>query len=123
MLDTIGTLPTTTEVETFLDDRSPDKRARLVDAILQRREFADYWTLQLADLLQNRRERDHDVRGVKGVRAFHGWLHGRLSAGVGWDVIAREVLTAEGDSFVNPAVGYYVTLVGEKAPPESEVTD
>ena len=123
MLDTIGTLPTTTEVETFLDDRSPDKRARLVDAILQRREFADYWTLQLADLLQNRRERDHDVRGVKGVRAFHGWLHGRLSAGVGWDTIAREVLTAEGDSFLNPAVGYYVTLVGEKAPPESKVTD
>ena len=42
---------------------------------------------------------------------------------MGWDVIAREVLTAEGDSFVNPAVGYYVTLVGEKAPPESEVSD
>jgi nitroreductase len=123
MLDTIGTLPTPVEVEAFLEDRTPDKRARLVDAILGRREYADYWTLQLADLLQNRRERDHDVRGTKGVRAFHGWLHGRLAAGVGWDVLAREILTAEGDSFSNPAVGYYVTLVGEKRAPESEVTD
>ncbi len=123
MLDTLGTLPTSTEVETFLEDRSPDKRSRLVDALLARREFADYWTLQLADLLQNRRERDHDVRGVKGVRSFHSWLHGRLTAGVGWDRIARDVLTAKGDAFENPAVGYYVTLVGEKAPPESEVTD
>lgn len=123
MLDTLGTLPTTIEVETFLEDRSPDKRSRLVDSLLVRREFADYWTLQLADLLQNRRERDHDVRGVKGVRSFHSWLHGRLTAGVGWDRIARDVLTAKGDIFENPAVGYFVTLVGEKAPPESEVTD
>lgn len=123
MLDALGTLPTTTEVETFLEDRSADKRSRLVETLLGRREYADYWTLQLADLLQNRRERDHDVRGVKGVRSFHSWLHGRLATGVGWDRIAREVLTAKGDAFENPAVGYYVTLVGEKAPPESEVTD
>jgi Protein of unknown function (DUF1553)/Protein of unknown function (DUF1549) len=123
MLDTIGTLPTPVEVESFLEDRTPDKRARLVEAVLGRREFADYWTLHLADLLQNRRERDHDVRGTKGVRAFHGWLHGRLAAGVGWDRLAHEILTAEGDSFSNPAVGYYVTLVGEQRPPESEVTD
>lgn len=123
MLDTLGTLPTAVEVESFLSDTAPDKRSRLVESLLSRREWADFWTLQLADLLQNRRERDHDVRGLKGVRSFHQWLHGQLAAGIGWDRIAREVLTATGDSFVNPQVGYYVTLVGEKAPVESEVTD
>lgn len=123
MLDTIGTLPTPDEVRSFLADRAADKRERWVETILGRREYADYWTLQFADLLQNRRERDHDVRGVKGVRAFHAWLHGRISAGIGWDRLVREVLTAEGDAFVNPAVGYYVTLVGEAKPTEGEVTD
>lgn len=122
-LDTIGTLPTPEEVRAFLADRSPDKRARWVETILARPEYADYWTLQLADLLQNRRERDHDVRGAKGVRGFHAWLHGRVAAGVGWDRLAREILTASGDSFAHPAVGYYVTLVGESRPVEGEVTD
>ncbi len=123
MLDAIGTLPTPEEVDAFLADGALGKRERAVDAILRRREWADYWALQLADLLQNRRERDHDVRGVKGVRSFHAWLHGRLEAGAGWDQIAREVLTARGDSFQNPAVGYFVTVVGEKPPSESEAPD
>lgn len=123
MLDVIGTLPTPEEVEGLVMDRSPDKRERWVEQLLGRREFADYWTLQLADLLQNRRERDHDVRGIKGVRGFHAWLHRKVSEGMGWDRIAREVLTARGDSFENPAVGYFVTVVGEAQPTESEVTD
>ncbi len=123
MLDAIGTLPTPEELDEFLADGGPDKRGRWVDRILGRVEWVDYWTLQLADLFQNRRERDHDVRGVKGVRAFHGWLHGRLGAGIGWDQLVRELLTAKGDSFSNPAVGYFVTLVGEMKPAESEVTD
>ena len=56
----------------FLADARADKRAKLVDDLLARPEFADYWALQLGDLLQNRKERDHDVRGAKGVRALHG---------------------------------------------------
>lgn len=123
MLDATGTLPTPGEVDEFLADAGPGKRARWVERLLGRPEWVDYWTLQLADLLQNRRERDHDVRGVKGVRSFHAWLHGRLAAGVGWDRLARELLTARGDSFSHPEVGYFVTLVGEKAPAESEVAD
>src|SRR4029434_2457094 len=66
-LDTIGMLPTPEEAAKFIADSSPDKRARLVEELLARPEWLDYWTLQLADLLQNRRERDHDVRGIKGV--------------------------------------------------------
>lgn len=113
-LDTIGTLPTPEEVRTFLADRRPDKRARLVDALLERPEFTDYWALQLGDLFQNRRERDHDVRGTKGVRAFHDWLRQQVQANRPWDELARAVLTATGATSENPAVGYYVVTVGEK---------
>src|SRR5262249_39674207 len=76
-----------------------------------------------ADLLQNRRERDHDVRGAKGVRAFHNWLRGEVAAGRPWDELAREVITATGDSVHDPGGGYFITTIGEKQAGESEVVD
>ncbi len=123
MLDTLGVLPTPEEVREFAEDRTPDKREKLVETLLGRPEFADYWTLQLADLFQNRKERDHDVRGTKGVRAFHAWLHDQVAANTPWDQLVRRVLTARGDAQSNPETGYYITLVGEKNPVESEATD
>ena len=122
-LDAIGTLPTGEEARAFVADRRADKRARLVEALLARPEYVDYWTLQFADLLQNRKERDHDVRGTKGVRAFHAWLREQMAANRPWNALARDVLTATGDGGARPEIGYYVTLVGEKKPEESEVTD
>ena len=83
-LDTIGVLPTAEEVRAFLADRRPDKRTRLIDHLLSRPEFVDYWALQLGDLFQNRKERDHDVRGAKGVRAFHAWLRNQVAANRPW---------------------------------------
>jgi hypothetical protein len=112
-LDTIGVLPTADEVRAFLADTRPDRRARLIDGLLERPEFVDYWALQLGDLFQNRKERDHDVRGTKGVRGFHEWLRAQVAANRAWDELARDVLTATGKATDNPAVGYYVVTVGE----------
>ena len=123
-LDTIGVLPTPEEVIAFTNDPSPQKRAALADRLLARPEWLDYWTLQLADVLQNRRERDHDVRGVKGVRSFHAWLRSQLAAGAGWDRIARQILTASGDVRDHPEVGYFITVMGENREVEkSELPD
>ncbi|MFO0879690.1 MAG: DUF1553 domain-containing protein [Gemmataceae bacterium] len=123
-LDTLGVLPTPTEVRSFLADTRADKRDRLVDQLLQRPEFNDHWSVFLGDLLQNRKERDHDVRGVKGVRAFHAWIHRQVSQNRPWDAIARDVLLASGSTSTNPAVGYYVVTVGEHGDPaKSEVVD
>jgi hypothetical protein len=117
-LDTIGILPTPQEARAYLGDKQPAKRARLVDALLERPEFVDHWSLYLGDLLQNRRERDHDVRGPKGVRDFHIWLRRQVAANRPWDELAREVLTAKGSTADNPAVGYFVVTVGENGQPE-----
>src|SRR4029077_17047289 len=51
-LDVIGTPPTPAEARRFLDDDRADKRARLVDELLERPEYADYWALQWSDLLR-----------------------------------------------------------------------
>jgi hypothetical protein len=123
MLDLIGTLPTSDEVQGFLNDTSPKKRERLVEVLLERPEFVDFWTLQLSDLLQNRKERDHDVRGAKGVRAFQAWIRQQVAQNRPWDQLVHDVITAMGPASENPAVGYYIVTVGEKQAPESEVGD
>ncbi|MDB5292016.1 MAG: hypothetical protein JWL69_3257, partial [Phycisphaerales bacterium] len=123
-LDTIGVLPSPREVRDFLTDPRSDKHAKLIDDLLQRPEFADYWALQLGDLLQNRRERDHDVRGPKAVRALHGWLREQMAANRPWDQLARDVLTATGDAVHEPQIGYFVVNLGEKNNvEESDITD
>jgi hypothetical protein len=123
-LDTIGTLPSSQEIRQFLADARPDKRARVIEELLSRPEFVDYWTLFLSDLLQNRKERDHDVRGVKGVRQFHAWLREQVKQERTWDQITRDVLTAKGTTTESPAVGYFIVTVGEHREPEkSEVAE
>jgi hypothetical protein len=112
-LDAMGLLPSPAEVRAFLADKSADKRAKLVDRVLARPEFVDFWTLQMADLLQNRKEADHDVRGSKGVRAFHGWIRDQVARNRPWDEMTRDLLTVTGSTHERPAVGYFVVNVGE----------
>ncbi|QJW95777.1 DUF1549 and DUF1553 domain-containing protein [Frigoriglobus tundricola] len=118
-LDACGTLPTAAEVTAFAAGTDAKKREKLVDAVLARPEFTDYWALQLGDLFQNRKERDHDVRGAKGVRQFHAWLRKQVAENRPWDAVARDVLTAAGASTDSPAVGYYIVTVGEHRHGES----
>ena len=113
-LDTAGILPTPSEVTAFLADKSMNKRAIMIDKVLDRPEFVDFWTLQLADIFQNRKERDHDVRGTKGVRAFHSWLHDQVRTNKPWDVLCSEILTSTGTTSENPSVGYFIVTVGEQ---------
>ncbi len=113
-LDACGILPTAEEVTAFVADTNAKKRERLIDTVLESPEFTDYWALQLGDLFQNRRERDHDVRGTKGVRQFHDYLRKQVAANRPWDEIARDVLTASGANNDSPAVGYFIVTVGEQ---------
>ena len=85
----------------------------MIDQLLERPEYVDYWTLVLCDLLQNRRERDHDVRGSKGVRSMQAWVREQVAQNRPWNEMARDIITATGDSVTQPQVGYYIVSVGE----------
>jgi hypothetical protein len=102
-LDVCGVLPTADEVRAFLADARPDKRARLVDALLERPEYADFWTLKWSDVLRNNRK----AVQVKGVHVFHHWLRGHLERNTPFDQVVRELLTASGSTFANPPANYY----------------
>ncbi|RUL88387.1 DUF1549 domain-containing protein [Tautonia sociabilis] len=104
-LDCIGVLPTPDEARSFLEDTDPDKRARLVDRLLGRPEFADFWALKWADLLRN----EEKTMGPKGVWAFHRWLRDRIAADVPLTELAEQLLTGSGSSWANPPASFYRT--------------
>jgi hypothetical protein len=112
-LDTIGTLPAATEARRFLNDPRPDRRGRLVDELLQRPEFADYWALKWADLLRV----DREVLGHKRAYAYYKWIRDSVAANKPLDRFAQEILTAEGPLQETGAANYYrvVSKPGEAA--------
>lgn len=102
-LDLIGTLPTTDEVRRFLSSTAGDKRARLIDELLERSEYVDYWTLKWSDLLRAHRR----SLGEKGLATFNAWLRQSLRENKPVDQIARDLLTAQGNLYQNGAAAFY----------------
>jgi hypothetical protein len=105
-LDTLGLLPTADEARAFLDDPRPDKRDRLIDALLKRPEFADFWALKWADLLRN----EEKVLDRKGVRLFHGWIRRCFAENKPLNEFARELIAGQGSTYRQPAANYYRAL-------------
>jgi hypothetical protein len=102
-LDVIGVLPPPAEVEAFVGDSRPDKRAKLVDKLLTRPEFFDYWTLKFADILRA----NGRLIQTKGTYVFTRWIKAQLEQNTPMDRFVRELLTADGSAFKNPAANYY----------------
>lgn len=104
--DAIGTLPTADEARTFLADRSPDKRDALVDRLLERDEFADYWAMKWCDLLRVKSEFPINL-WPNAVQAYHRWVRTSIKQNLPMDRFARELLTASGSNFRVPQVNFY----------------
>ncbi|HKS36730.1 MAG TPA: DUF1549 and DUF1553 domain-containing protein, partial [Verrucomicrobiae bacterium] len=102
-LDLLGILPTAEEARRFVADSRRDKRARLIEGLLERREFADFWALKWADLL---RVEAHSL-DKKGVQNFHHWIRRSIADNKPLDQFARELITARGSTYNSPAANYW----------------
>ena len=105
-LDLLGILPRPHETRAFLADPRPDRRARLIDALLQRPEFADYWALRFSDILRNE-EKQLDR---KGVRLYYQWIRQALASDMPLDEFARALIASRGSTYEQPAANYYRAL-------------
>jgi hypothetical protein len=105
-LDNLGVLPTPEQTRAFLDDPRPDKRGRLIDRLLERPEFADFWSLKWSDLLRN----EEKVLDRKGVQAFHQWIRHSIAAGQPLNEFARELIAARGSTYAYPPANFYRAL-------------
>ena len=102
-LDCLGRLPEVQDVREFLADTRNDRRGRLIDRLLERDEFADYWAVKFADLLLV----DRDKLGDRGAFEFHRWLRNNFAQNRPYDEWVRELITATGDSARLGAVNFY----------------
>jgi len=103
-LDLIGRLPTPAECRAFLASPRAEKRTALIDRLLERPEFAELWVLEWAELLQIR----SSVQvSYKAMLLYHDWLEERIAANVPMDRVVKELLSANGGTFQNPATNYF----------------
>lgn len=102
-LDLLGSLPTADEARAFVADQSRSKRAQLIDRLLEREEFADFWALKWCDLLRN----EERLMDRKGIEVFHGWVRQCILENKPMDQFARELISARGSTYLNPAANYY----------------
>ncbi|MGI8785658.1 MAG: DUF1549 domain-containing protein, partial [Acidobacteriota bacterium] len=106
-LDLIGTLPTADEARNFLADRSADKRARLIDGLFERREYADFWSLKWGDLLTNSPQ-----FLFNGTAYFQAWLREAFATNKPYDRMVRELLVSTGGTYQARPSNFYA--VGKK---------
>ena len=102
-LDCVGRLPTADEVKAFLADKDAKRRDKLIDALVELPEFADFWALKWADVLRSSRK----TIQVKGSYGFQAWLRGHFRKNTPIDEVVRELITASGNTYANPPANYY----------------
>jgi hypothetical protein len=117
-LDLTGRLPSPDSVRAFLDDPTPPrlKRAKMIDKLIAGPEYVDHWTVKWGDLLQSSRK----YLGEKGAYEFQQWIRDAIASNRPYDALVRELLTARGSSYDNPAANFF--RVTREAKPAMEKT-
>ena len=106
-LDIIGVLPTADEARAFiLDPDAKNKRLVLVDHLLERPEFADYWAMRWSDVLRIKAEFPVNL-WPNAAQAYHRWVHASLVENKPYDRFVRELLTSSGSNFRVAPVNFY----------------
>lgn len=105
-LDVIGILPTAEEARLFLSDKTLDRREKLIDSLLNRPEFAEYWAQKWSDLLRIE-EKSLDK---KGSAHFYRWIASQVAQDRPLNEFARDIISSRGSTYVNPAANFYRAL-------------
>lgn len=106
-IDITGTLPAPDERDRFIADTDADKREKVIDQLLLRKEFVDMWVMKWAELLQVRTINNQVAK--KPMLRYFNWLKEQIASNTPTDVMVREILASRGGTFTNPATNYYQT--------------
>jgi hypothetical protein len=103
-LDSIGLLPTVEEARAFLENKSAGKRDELIEALLRRPEFVDYWTYKWSDLLlvQSKRLKP------SAMWSYYNWIRNNVAANTPWDRMVQQLIVSQGSTLENGAANFYV---------------
>ena len=107
-LDITGTLPSISEVAAFLGETAPDKRALLVDELLDRPEYAKTFAIKWADILRNKR--GGDPKNQRSTYRFYDWIRRQIDQNTPFDEFTRQIVAATGSPETSPATVWYRDL-------------
>lgn len=126
----IGKIPSEDEARAYLESSRPDRRARLIESLLEREEFADFWSMKWGDVLRVKAEFPIKL-WPNAVQAYHRWIYASVRTNKPYDQFVRELLVSNGSNFREGAVNFYramqdrspkgiattvaLTLMGERA--------
>jgi hypothetical protein len=102
-LDTAGRLPTVAETQAYQANSAPNRREQLIDLLVDSDDFASFWTLKWADVLRSNSKK----LNATGVHKFRLWIYESIRNDKPFDQFARELLTAKGSAYENPAANYW----------------
>ena len=105
-LDLLGLPPTAEEATRFVSDPSTGKRSVLINSLLERPEFADWWAMKWSDLLRV----EEKTLDRKGVENFHGWLRDAFATHMPLDQLVREIVAGRGSTYEVPPANFYRAL-------------
>ena len=112
-LDLIGTLPDAKAVQDFLSNKQPDKRAALIDSLLEREEFAEFWAMRWGDALRLKAEYPINL-WPNATQAYHRWIRDAFRENRPLDQFARELLTSSGSNFRVPPANFFRAVQGRE---------
>ena len=102
-LDLCGVLPPPVESQAFVASTDADKRAKLIDQLLQRPEYADYWTKKWMDVLRVSR----DSINLAGAKVYQAWLRDKIEKDTSFADVAQALLTSQGESYKDAPANFY----------------
>jgi mono/diheme cytochrome c family protein len=107
-IDIVGQLPTTDEYNAFMADTSPDKRSKVIDTLVDRKEFTEMWVMKWSELLQIRSNPNLGLGiSYKAALLYNSWLREQIAANRPFNEIVIDMLSSEGGSFASPATNFY----------------
>ncbi len=111
-IDITGSLPTAEVARAFLADKNPQKRAQLIDQLLDSPEYASFFANKWSMILRNRKTKAEDLHGVY---AFYQWVWNNMYENKPYDQMVREIITATGSIDQNPPVAWYREVSSSEA--------
>ncbi len=104
-IDIVGQLPSPETLAAFLADDAPDKRARMIDTLLERKEFVEIWVMKWSERLQIRSS--NETISPKSAVLYYEWLREQIAAERPMNQVVRELVGSEGGTFASPATNFY----------------
>jgi len=123
-LDIIGIAPSADEYKRFMDSAATDKRAKLVDELLERPEFADVWAAKWSEWCKVRGDTNSNFGADrKGAMLYYTWIREQFARNTPLDEFVRMQVESKGSNFQNPQANFYTMIPTDNYDPKAVAQD